>query len=361
MSPVQAGSSWPAEKEIKQGLDALFHLDFPTGQAAFEKVITEHPQEALGYLGQAIAFWWQSAVELQEQPGQKDKNFLKSLDQTIAASKAMIARGDASGHGHLCLGASYGLRGRKEAAQKQYLKAYLDGKRAYHYQKQALKINPELYDANLGLGIYNYYVATLPKVLRVIAFLKDGDRQKGLAQLKLASEKGTVTPTAAKLFLLAIYLGPEKKPQEALAVATQLRQRYPQSPLMHLLLLFCLHDAGETQQLAETAQDYTAKIEQGAPYYKKEDLAKGFFFQAMARCKSGAWPEALPFFDQALDHVSPRDPWISWIYLWRGQTHDILGQRELACRDYHAVLKSPKLWNIQDQAKANLKKPYKKK
>ena len=63
---------------------------------------------------------------------------------------------------------------------------------------KALEINPRLVDANMGKGIFDYYVATLPSIVRVLAFIgMGGDKNVGLQELTIAATEGTYSRTAS--------------------------------------------------------------------------------------------------------------------------------------------------------------------
>lgn len=346
------------EQKAHRGLEALILPDFPKSHEVFQEMMRDEPKDALGYLGESLAIWWQSAVELKEQDEKARAVLYASIEKTVAVAEEMVKTGTDQARGQMYLGAAYGLRGRQDAARKNYFKAYLDGRRAYDLQTQAYTANPELHDTALGLGLYNYYVAALPKIVRVLTFIKGGDRKKGLEQLQLAAEKGNFTRIPAKLFLMGIMLNPEKNPTEALRITGELRKSYPGSSFLHAMEMIALHDAKKIDQLKTSADDYVAKTTSGAPHYKKEDLIRGLFFQGVAAARQEQWVQALKHFDSAIASARETDPWLSWTLLWRGHVYDVLGDRASAKADYEAVLKSPKLWDIQDKAKQYLKKPY---
>ena len=66
---------------------------------------------------------------------------------------------------------------------------------------RCLELDPKMADANLGLGIYNYYVDTLSamaKVLRFFMGIPGGDKRVGLRQLETAATKGELTQAEAR-------------------------------------------------------------------------------------------------------------------------------------------------------------------
>ena len=104
------------------------------------------------------------------------------------------------------------------SSRKSWLTAYIDGRRAYRNAGKAVALDPALYDAYLGIGAFDYYVATLSGFVRALAFTGGGDKAQGLAKLRLAAERGRFSRVAAKLLLVGIYFPLEKKPREAWSI-----------------------------------------------------------------------------------------------------------------------------------------------
>ena len=66
----------------------------------------------------------------------------------------------------------------------------------------------------MGLGIFDYFAATLPAIVRVLSALgKSGDPKVGLTELQEAAEKGIYSRTPSQLFLTQIYTEMEGKPE----------------------------------------------------------------------------------------------------------------------------------------------------
>jgi hypothetical protein len=124
-----------------------------------------------------------------------------------------LKKGDPTGEIRLCLGGALGLKGRWDAIQGHWLAAYKNGKKAFDVQDEAIKSNPELYDAYLGVGIFHYYVAVLPAAVKIFArMIFGGSKAQGLREINLAKDKGRFSRTAALLFLVNLHVNNEKDP-----------------------------------------------------------------------------------------------------------------------------------------------------
>jgi hypothetical protein len=93
-------------------------------------------------------------------------------------------------------------------------------------------------DADLGLGLYNYYVDTLSgmaKVLRFFMGIPGGDKRVGLRQLETAATKAELTRTEARFNMAKNLRNYDRDYARALAAAAPLTSEYPENPLFLLL------------------------------------------------------------------------------------------------------------------------------
>ena len=132
------------------------------------------------------------------------------------------------------LGAAYGVRVQYRVLRAERLSAARDGKRIKDALEKALALDPSLEDAYFGIGLYHYYADLAPaalKIVRWMLFLPGGDRARGLKEMLQARERGELLRGETDYQLHLIYLWYEQKPEEALKLLGELRERYPRNPL----------------------------------------------------------------------------------------------------------------------------------
>ena len=128
------------------------------------------------------------------------------------------------------LGAAYGVRAQLRVLREQRLAAARDGKVIKESLERALALDPSMDDAAFGVGMYRYYAAVAPAVLRMMRWLfllPGGNRSEGLQQLERASQRGQLVRGEALYQIQIIYLWFEHKPNEALQILRDLQGRYP--------------------------------------------------------------------------------------------------------------------------------------
>src|SRR4029077_6178168 len=92
-------------------------------------------------------------------------------------------------------------------------------------------------DADMGLGLYNYYVDTLSAMARVLRFfmgIPGGSKQEGVRLLEHAIAEGVLTPNLARFYLALNLHRYDLQYEKALGVISPLAEKYPANPLFQL-------------------------------------------------------------------------------------------------------------------------------
>lgn len=341
---------------IRSGLHELYNLRFKKALEIFETVKDQadaHPMVAFGI---ASTHWWRLSVFVLENDPEESRDFLRTVDWCIDVSKEKIRRGDPTGEAHLTLGGALGLKGRWEATNRKWVSAYFKGKSAHAYLTKALKINPGLADAKMGLGIFDYFVATLPAVIRVLAFLgRGGDPKVGIQELQEAAEHGIYARTPAQLFLVDIYAWHEGDHEKAFKILQDLREEFPKSTFMHMLNIIALYNSGDLEKMQQEADLFLERVTNG--YYDESFAVQAYFAQGAAQFKQRHWEGAVGWFERAAN-TKTKNPWATWAALYRGHALDALGKREQAVKQYRTVLDERRRWGSHDNARNSIQRPF---
>ena len=344
------------QEVVDRGLDVLYRGDIDGSRLIFEQAVAARPGDAALSLGLAVASWWRMENDFAPPGSPEEKRFLADVERAIADGTAAVARGE-DAEAWLCLGAAYGLRSRLAASRKQWFRAYRDGRRAYRSEQRALRLEPGLIDAYLGLGAFDYYVATLPGFVRLLAFGKGAGKARGLEELRVAAQ-GRFSGMAAKLILVGILWTFEKQPREAWAIVEELHGRYPDSPLiesMRLIGLFRLRDA---EGLVREARRFLERARGGTAFYRPIDQAVGLTFLGLGELLAGRCEDALAHERAALELIPEGHRLRGLPRLFIGECLDLLGRRGEAVASYRQTLKEPGFWGVPRAAKRNLKHPF---
>jgi tetratricopeptide (TPR) repeat protein len=345
------------DRTIQKGLHELYSLRFEEAEKVFDSVSSEADQHPMVAFGKASLHWWRLSVFVLENDSDESQPFLKAVNDCIRISKNKIESGDTTGEAHLVLGGAYGLLGRWQATNRSWLSAYFTGKKAINLLRKALKINPDLNDAYMGLGIFDYYVATLPSAVRVLAFLgSNNDPKVGLEELKKAATSSNYSNIPSKLFLADLYSNQEKKPEEAFQILEALRLELPQSPFVHMLYIITLYNHNRMELLTKEISKFKENAENGT--YPKNFIANGNFLDGMVYFKLRDWANAMEKYNAAIEKSDVKNPFYTWSQLYKGYSLDMLGKRQDAVLQYQEVLKEIRRWGSHEAAKLRLSKPF---
>ncbi len=249
------GAAKPERKENQQmavqGMNKLMDGDFDAAAEAFRQIEKSDPDSPLGYLFEADENWWKiyltegdlvdpDVFEARtEAVTPYDSDFARAIDLAITKSEGRIKAHQDEAFNYFCEGLAYGLRSQLEALRGHVLATARAGKRMRNLSLTALKLDPNLNDAWFGVGLYNYFVDTLPtyvKMLRFLILLPGGDRVEGLRQMRVAMDKGQLVPAEAKFHLAKNYCRTfDRQYAASLDLFRQMQRQYPHNPLWDLL------------------------------------------------------------------------------------------------------------------------------
>ena len=219
---------------LASAYDAILDADFARGEAEMQRACGALP--AYCALVNAASVWWQIALDPDDVS--RDARFTQLVEAAIGAGHAWTTREPQRAEAWFALGAAYGARAQWRVLRHERLAAARDGKRIKEALERSLTLDPALFDAKFGLGMYHYYADIGPAALRLLRWLlllPGGDRRAGLREMLEARDRGFVVRGEADYQLHLIYLWYEQRFHDALALIRSLQQRYPHNPLFVLI------------------------------------------------------------------------------------------------------------------------------
>jgi tetratricopeptide (TPR) repeat protein len=264
-----AAPALPAKLEVsadaRSVLDKLYSGDPDAAVDAAQQLEREHPEHPLGYVLEVEALWWKiwcTSTEFRygmtyaRHRGKlpADQHYLDLVDKAASLAQAQIARRDTpemefyAGTADALAARLYGLRAETRNAARA-------GVRGREHLLRAIALDPELADADLGLGLYNYYVDTLSAAARLLRFfmgIPGGTKQEGIRQLEFAIAEGQITSTEARFYLAISLHNYDQKYERALELSGPLVDKYPSNPLFHLIRGDLFAKLGRKEQAIES-------------------------------------------------------------------------------------------------------------
>jgi len=351
----------------KSGIDSIYAVDLPEAKKNFDLAVLKYPDHPFPHFGIAMTKWAELEYLEDESNPKLSQEYGALTDDAIKIALAWIKKHPNDANAYMCLGGMYGLRARLAVMQHRWIKAYFDGKKAISNTRKSLKVDPEIYDAYLGLGMYEYYAGTLPGVIKILAKLfLSGDAEQGVEYLKLCKEKGYFNSLAAELLLIEIFTEPGnqfKDPKTAVKWSTELRKLYPLHPQMHFVQIVSLFEDKQYEATRAEALEYLKRIETGVPAYRKNYLPRILTAIGGTYLVEKNYGEALVYFQKAAATLK-EDPkahparWAVWALVRVGNTLDLKGDRAKAIELYKEARNYKDEWGFYESIDAYLKKPF---
>ena len=254
--PGLAGANRPNEDEDRQyasrGVSMMMDGDLNGAIVVAQQIQQKDPASPLGYILEANATWWRiyyasanlidpDVFDVANMEATPYDSHFEDLDKVaIHKAEARIRAHEDVPRNLLYEGFAYALRARLEGLHDRDLPTARAGKKMRTLLLQAIERDSTLTDAYLGLGIYNYFVDTLPSIVKFLSIfigLPSGSRTEGLRQLELCAQKGELAGPEAKFYLAKDFSrNSEKQFERSIKLFGELRQEFPHNPLWPMLI-----------------------------------------------------------------------------------------------------------------------------
>jgi tetratricopeptide (TPR) repeat protein len=249
-----AGSGLPAgaakltlPSETPAILEKIYSFDLDGAVEAAKRMQAERPEHPLGYLLEAEALWWKiwcASAEFKYGMSdarhraklEADQRYFQLSAKASSLAEAQIKRHETAemqfyaGMADAAAARLYGLRWENRNTARS-------GVRGREHLLRAKALDPSLADAEMGLGLYNYYVDTLSAMARVLRFLMGipgGSKQEGVRLLEQAIAEGALTSELARFYLAMNLHRYDEQYEKALGVIGPLTEKYPANPIFQL-------------------------------------------------------------------------------------------------------------------------------
>jgi tetratricopeptide (TPR) repeat protein len=259
------GITIPAEAQ--RAMDKIYSGD-PDGAIPLVRALQQsQPENPLGYALEGEALWWKrycGALEIKygmvdswkrsKEPA--DDAYFRLADEVIHVAQAQLDKSD-SAEMHVYAGMGWALKARMYGLRGENRNVAHAGVHARTEMLRALALDPQMADATAGVGLYNYYVATLSPIVKMMRFfmgIPGGDKEKGIKQMEIGMNQGVLLRVDVRFIFAKSLRQYDQKYEKALAIAEPLVERYPQNPIFLLLVGNLNAELGRNDKAAEYFQ-----------------------------------------------------------------------------------------------------------
>ncbi|MGH7494245.1 MAG: hypothetical protein ACREOO_17885 [bacterium] len=218
-APAQQSTMVAIDSLLQKAIVATIQQKYDRANAFIDTVIAHAPEEPIGYLFRAATL--QSRM-LDYENDADAAVFMKSLKTCRQLSEKMLHKNPSHAHAHFWLGSAYGYEAFYLGKKRRYIEAVHKGWKTIQHLETAVRLEPDLYDAYLGIGTYKYYRSKMK-----LFFLGD-ESAEGLAMVRQAATRGKYSRYAAINGLTWMLLD-ENLVAEAYSMTDSVLQQFPHS------------------------------------------------------------------------------------------------------------------------------------
>ena len=201
------------------------HHAYADAVAAFEALIDAHPNHPMGYFGVAATY---QTIMRNYRVNVHEAEYDSVLNRSIEIGMRAVKTNRKDAPAWFYLGGAYGFRGLYKVRKRDWLGAFSDGLKGLRALERALDIDPTLYDAYYGLGLYHYWRSAKAKVLGIpVLFARD--KERGIQEIWKAIRLGRYSEVSGKYALVATYYD-NGEYEKAWDVNQELFERFPTDP-----------------------------------------------------------------------------------------------------------------------------------
>ena len=340
-----------------EGARLLFNYDFEEADRVYRRLSEEFRDHPSGPYNRAAIIWTRLA---QRSGGMRGSSHRGDRYWTQTRTPEVTIEEEALFHGYLAealersdralegdpgdleilyyRGASEALEsGWEIIVRRSYIGGFRSIRKAVGRHRRILEEDPDFVDARVVPGAYDYGVATLPRALRVLAFLFGvrGNQERGLDWVSRTASEGIRARWGA-LWTFAVLMQRERRFDEALAAVRELQAEFPRNPDYALEEIGILISRGNYREARFRARAFLQRRDAGFGNYRlaadglaELRLGESFLFEQ-------DWKAAEEAFSMGLLE-SPVSELRAMLHFRRGNARDGSGRRREALGDYLRV------------------------
>jgi tetratricopeptide (TPR) repeat protein len=364
--------------EVRVAFEHFYDLDYEGALSRFEAVQRAHPQSviSIGNVLLTLVFRELYRQDLLDTTYYAHDSFLTSrrnvpvpqpvrdrieslTNSAVALADHQIKANPNDANAYFARGYARGMHAAFiTLVDHSYVAAARQGLASRNDSEQTLKIDPQYTDAKMAMGIQQFAVASLPRLVRMVVGIAGvgGNKEKGLSLLRESAAHGIVTPIESRT-ALSLFLRHDARYAEAIVVQKGLADQYPHDFLFRLEVANLTKDSGNGPGAIALYNAILADAKKSG-YFVEPRLHMTYFGLADTQRGQNQIAEAAQNYLNAAAQPTCSD----WIrrraQLNAGEMFDLLHKREEATKQYELASAGGGDQSQSDAAHRYLKTPY---
>lgn len=348
---------------LLRGVEKGLNLDQKAAVEELLKAVELDRENPIGYayLAMAYLFFYEISFEEKEKK-EKETSLLQAVEDAQARAEKKIEKDSKDAEAYFSMAMAKLIKNRWEIIRKNYFRALREAQNAMDFLEKTRELDPGNHDVYYLAGVLHYHLAQLSGAARLITslFIASGDREKGIKELELASEKGHLLKDLAQFHLVSVYSGYEKQPARALPMARRLKAKYPSNYNLSFALANVFSDLGHIEEALSVALEIENGIKLGISPYRPELRPRYQQLLGKIYLDKGEYDKAAEHLNLALKDTAPYNARVrAWALVRLGMIRDIRKERKLAEEYYQKAMEIEGTEGLaQRAAKDYLDAPY---
>ena len=265
--------------EATEAINSMYNFEFTKSKNHFNYLKKQYPWHPLPYLLTSLNYWWRIVPNYKNE--EWDKEFLAYMDTTQRLAKRLYKDYNEI-EGAFFLSAAYAFEGRLYSERGQYRKAAVAGKNSLKYLKYTR--GHETYSSELlfGNALFNYYSEWIrenyPWLRPLMWVFPEGDKKKGIEQLKEVARNAFYSRTEAQYYLMRLLATEENDVRGAIQVAEYLNKSFPNNAYFERYYMRLLYQSGRYTQVKKIAIGMLSKIDSSQVGYEENSGRYAAFY-----------------------------------------------------------------------------------
>jgi tetratricopeptide (TPR) repeat protein len=242
---------------ILASIDCIYNEKYKEGEDVAATIIKQFPNHPAGYFFMAVVIdAWMGA----HFSDKREDEFFNFCDMAIEKAEKNIDKNPHDEWAFFFQGGAEGYKGTYEFRYQRWITAFRHGWKGVSILQKLRDQHSEIADIDYGIGSYEYWRCALMKSMWWMPRVTD-KRAAGIEKLQRIVDKGMYTKVSASVGLIDIYLN-EKKYKEALTIANDAGQQYPNSNTFMFGKARALFGLGEYEESEKIFRQILFKAEE---------------------------------------------------------------------------------------------------
>lgn len=296
------------QMESTEAINDMYNFRFERSMSHFNYLRKEYGWHPLPYFLMGLNYWWRILPNFNNE--EYDKAFHAYMDTSMILAERMYKDLNKV-EGAFMLAATYAFQGRLYSERREWGKAAYAGKNALKYLEECKgygDLSPELL---FGDALFNYYREWVPEnypfLKPVMAIFPDGDKEKGIEQLKIVARNAFYTRTEAQYYLMRISYYEENDIQGSMQLAGYLHKTFPGNAYFHRFYTRLLYQSGNYGEATKECISILNRIDSAQAGYEYNSGRYASFFLGHMNEIHRNFEEAKKYFKLAMEYGEAAD------------------------------------------------------